>query len=69
MSRANHQWQTQRQVTEQVDGWPRWDRAYQAVLSWARRLPSRGRVNQEQSHANRDVCESVDPNASAGPND
>jgi sulfur transfer protein SufE len=69
MSRAKQHWQTQRQMNEQVDGWPRWDRAYQAVLSWGSRLPSQERVNQEQCHAHRAVCESVDPNASTSPND
>ena len=69
MSRANHHWQTQRQMNEQADGWPRWDRAYQAVLRWGSRLPGRERVIQEQRHANRDVRPSIDPNASAGPND
>ena len=76
MSRQRHHWQTHRQMIKQADGWPRWDRAYQAVLSWTSRQmkperqndPHEGRI-QEQCHAYRDVCPSVYPNPSSGPND
>jgi hypothetical protein len=74
MSRHHH-WQTQRQMIEQADGWSRWDRAYQMLLSW-----SSGPLNtkpytypreetiQEKSHAHRDVCPGIYPNASSGSN-
>ncbi len=75
MSRQHHHWQTQRQMIEQADGWPRWDRAYQMVLSWTSRPrepkrqndPQEGRI-QEMCHAYRDVCPSVNPNPGSGPN-
>ncbi len=76
MNRQRHHWQTHRQTIEQVDGWPRWDRAYQTVLSWTSRQeepkrqsdPREGRI-QEKRHAYRDVCPSVDTNPGSGPND
>ena len=76
MNRQRHHWQTHRQTIEQVDGWPRWDRAYQTVLSWTSRQmkpewqnnPQEGTI-QEKRDAYRDVCPSVYPNSSSGPND
>jgi hypothetical protein len=75
MSRQRHHWQIRRQMSEQADGWPRWDRAYQAVLSWTgcQMEPKRDsdpteRQIQEKCHAYRDVCASIYPNSSSGPN-
>ena len=61
------QWTIHREMKDCPDGQKRWDRAYLLILEIARS----SEANQEKaipevSHASSDLCEGLDPAASAG---
>ncbi len=68
-------WRMRRELLATPEGQRRWDRAYQALLTWtcaddAALTPMVGkRVGKERDDAGRNLCASVDAAAGAGADD
>jgi hypothetical protein len=62
------QWQIQRTLRELPDGSKRWDQAYRLALETAGAIEqSQTKQEQEENHANSDLCSCFDSKASAKP--
>ena len=65
-------WRIRRELLATPDGQRRWDRAYQALLTWtcpggaAQTLGADGREGKEPGDAGRDLCAGVDAAPGAG---
>jgi len=68
-------WRIRRELVATPDGQRRWDRAYQALLTWtcaddaAPALVVSKCVSEERDDACRDLCAGVDAAAGAGADD
>ena len=68
-------WHIRRELLATADGHRRWDRAYQALLTWtatdevAPTTVGRARVGKERDDAGRDLCAGVDAAPGAGADD
>ena len=72
MTKRCRQWTVRRQFVPVLNGWSRWDRAYQQMLQWTwseqEGLANTVPLRQESSHEDGHLCAGVDQPASPDSN-